>query len=287
MSPTIGTFCAGSARGFGRGIAAGASVPPDVQYLVVAGGGPSGISGGGAGGYRTATGLAVSAGTTYTVVVGAGGTSGNQIASITPPNQGTGYYRGGDSRFGSIYSTGGGHGSSDGGSGGGSHYTTGSSGNVNGYSPSEGNKGGDGKNGSGGNARYVAGGGGGHASAGSNAVGDTPGNGGNGTAAFNGSGYSGGGGGTTCNQGGNTFGSAVGSAGTYGGGAGQAAPANQGAGATPTSSQATSNAGGSGIVVIRYADTYNLAASTTGSPTQVTSGGYHRYTWTGSGSITF
>jgi hypothetical protein len=57
--------------------------------------------------------------------------------------------------------------------------------------------------------------------------------------------------------------------------------------ATGTSSQTTSNNGGSGIVVIRYADTYGLAASTTGSPTQVTSGGYHRYTWTGSGSVTF
>jgi hypothetical protein len=40
-------------------------------------------------------------------------------------------------------------------------------------------------------------------------------------------------------------------------------------------------------VKIRYADTYSNAASTTGSPTLVTSGGYKTYTWTGSGSITF
>jgi Concanavalin A-like lectin/glucanases superfamily len=45
-------------------------------------------------------------------------------------------------------------------------------------------------------------------------------------------------------------------------------------------------AGGSGIVVIRYADSY-AAAVTTGSPTVVVSGGYRTYTWTTSGSIAF
>lgn len=46
-------------------------------------------------------------------------------------------------------------------------------------------------------------------------------------------------------------------------------------------------AGGSGIVIIRYADTFAAATSTTGSPTITVSGGYRTYTWTGSGSITF
>jgi hypothetical protein len=40
-------------------------------------------------------------------------------------------------------------------------------------------------------------------------------------------------------------------------------------------------------VIIRYADTFTAAASTTGSPTVVVSGGYRIYTWTASGSITF
>ena len=46
-------------------------------------------------------------------------------------------------------------------------------------------------------------------------------------------------------------------------------------------------AGGSGIVIIRYADTYPAATSTTGSPTITTAGGYRVYQWTTSGSITF
>jgi hypothetical protein len=49
----------------------------------------------------------------------------------------------------------------------------------------------------------------------------------------------------------------------------------------------SSGNGGSGFVAIRYADTFNLASSTTGSPTITTSGGYRIYQWTSSGSITF
>jgi hypothetical protein len=40
-------------------------------------------------------------------------------------------------------------------------------------------------------------------------------------------------------------------------------------------------------VIVRYPDSYNAAASTTGSPTITVTGGYRIYEWTSSGSITF
>jgi hypothetical protein len=46
-------------------------------------------------------------------------------------------------------------------------------------------------------------------------------------------------------------------------------------------------AGGSGVVIIRYADTYDAAIATTGSPSVTVSGGYRIYQWTSSGSVTF
>jgi hypothetical protein len=52
-------------------------------------------------------------------------------------------------------------------------------------------------------------------------------------------------------------------------------------------SRATAGNGGSGIVIIRYADTFTAATSTTGSPTITVAGGYRIYKWTGNGSITF
>jgi hypothetical protein len=45
--------------------------------------------------------------------------------------------------------------------------------------------------------------------------------------------------------------------------------------------------GGSGIVIIRYANTYADATATTGSPTFTNTGGYKIYKFTASGTITF
>jgi hypothetical protein len=46
-------------------------------------------------------------------------------------------------------------------------------------------------------------------------------------------------------------------------------------------------AGGSGIVILRYPDTFIAATSTTGSPTITVAGGFRVYKFTASGSITF
>jgi hypothetical protein len=40
------------------------------------------------------------------------------------------------------------------------------------------------------------------------------------------------------------------------------------------------------VVILRYSNSFALA-STTGSPTYTSAGGYHIYTFTASGSITF
>ena len=45
--------------------------------------------------------------------------------------------------------------------------------------------------------------------------------------------------------------------------------------------------GGSGVVILRYPDSYPAATATTGSPTVTVSGGYRIYKFTASGSITF
>jgi hypothetical protein len=45
--------------------------------------------------------------------------------------------------------------------------------------------------------------------------------------------------------------------------------------------------GGSGIVIVRYLESFDAAVATTGSPSIALSGGYRIYTFTASGSITF
>jgi len=71
-----------------------------------------------------------------------------------------------------------------------------------------------------------------------------------------------------------------------GGGGGGSDTAGGGGGAGGASN-ADNRVGGSGIVILRYADSNPAATSTTGSPTITVAGGYRVYKFTSSGSITF
>ena len=246
----------------------------EVEYLVVAGGGSGGGTsfwgggGGGAGGYRTnvsGTALALASGTSYTVLVGAGG-----AFSVVAQGNGS------NSQFASITSTGGGCGqlnsvvlAANGGSGGGGAGQTnggGALGNTPATVPSQGNDGGDGFRESSGLTRRAGGGGGGASAAGSDGVVDVKG--GDGGAGESNSitgsavNYAGGGGG------GYGFGSGAtaypgGAGGVGGGGVGcgdgviaASGTVNTGGGgggaAIGTVGGGTGGNGGSGIVIVRY-----------------------------------
>ena len=284
-----------------------------VNYLVVGGGGGGSDTaggGGGAGGYRTSVGtsgstdtfngggssaetaLTLNRGTAYTVTIGAGGTRFVDATS--------------DSVFATVTSLGGGGGDwSAGGSGGG---TSGFGASAYGYNTrGQGNPGTSGQGCRGGAGMYGSGftpggggGGGGASLAGLNGYYWTGGSGGDGisssisgTATY----YAGGGGGGASSYGGN------GQGGQGGGGAGAvnspgangtAGTANTGGGGGGGHGRDTDYAGGgyganggSGIVILRIPDSESAAASTTGSPTITTAGGYRVYKFTSSGSITF
>ena len=252
--------------------------PSTIELLVVAGGGGGNTSNdsrlpggtGGAGGYISNGSFSVSSGAftgTYTITVGAGGTGGYYSATA-----------GGNSEFSGTnvttqlaYGGGGGVGASsqpsaanNGGSGGGGGA------NVSVYNGGRGVYPGStyisaprqGYDGGGGGGFYGAGGGGGGA-------------GGAGSGATGGPGVAN---------------SISGSSVTYATGAtwpGYAnGAANTGNGA-PNDGQFAAYTGGSGIVILRYSDTFAAAFSTTGSPTLTVSGGYRIYKFTSSGSITF
>jgi hypothetical protein len=234
--------------------------PTSVDYLVVAGGGGGGkganAGGGGAGGLRstvTATGgggslesaLSMAPGS-YTVTVGAGGAGG-----AADTNNGT---DGSNSVFASITSTGGGGGGGSGsnsgraggsGGGGGLYETVGGAGTAN-----QGYAGGPNIGLAANATKFRAGGGGGAGAVGGGA-GAGVGTGGAGVAtSISGSSvtYAGGGGG------GANDGIAAGGAGG-GGAAGSAGTANTGGGGGGAGNSGGNNvsAGGSGIVIVRYA----------------------------------
>lgn len=275
-----------------------AGAPSSVEYLIVAGGGSGGGlkgGGGGAGGLLTST-ASVTAGTVYTIIVGAGASvsqyqAGNQGSNSSAFSQTAVGGGGGASYIGSIQGVGG-----NGGSGGGGSCDSGRNGTAGkGVYPGSTyiNATRQGYDGGFSTAREGGSGGGGAGATGSATDGFNGGNGGigiqssiGGTSTY----YAGGGGG----GGGATGYSSVGGqggGGAGGGSAGTAGTANTGGGGGGIGNNPylgfTAGAGGSGIVIIRYPDTFPNAASTTGSPTLTVTGGYKIYRFTSSGSITF
>jgi hypothetical protein len=295
---------------------ASASGPPtSVEYLVVGGGGGggggsvtggyTGGGGGGAGGLQRGRIVPVN-GVPITVTVGAGGGAGgtNGFGS-----------NGTSSVFASITSLGGGGGGIGGGAyvgGTGAYGFSGGSGGGSGYRATFAGLGtaGQGRNGgSAGSGEEGSGGGGGAGAVGVNGSATpaqyTGGNGGIGIfSSISGSNTAYAGGGGAGGLGTSGYDGRGGSGGQGGGGNGSGVLGNY----TTSANNANTNSGGgggggsrrvdggtpggggsggSGIVIIRYADTFADANSTTGTPTYTNSGGFKTYTWTGSGTITF
>jgi hypothetical protein len=274
--------------------------PLSIEVLLVAGGGGGGTTanggrggGGGAGGLlyygaetpKTPNGSAIltASGVSYSITVGA---AGGVCSAAAPNGDGT---NSAITIGGTTYTAVGGGGGSyndsvnghNGGSGGGSWYAgdpgTGTTG--------QGNNGGDDSTAS----RYGGGGGGGAGAVGGNGGTTAGGNGGNGLAyVISGSStyYAGGGSGDVwAGTGGVT---APGTAGLGGGGTGNNfTGGTNGTSNTGGGGGSGSGFGGSGVVIIRYPDTFAAASATTGSPTITVAGGYRIYKYTSSGSITF
>jgi len=250
------------------------NAPPTVDYLVVAGGGGGGYGtgsagrgagGGGAGGLLTASSYSITSGTSYSISVGQGGAAG--------AGSGSNGSNGENSVFGTFTAVGGGggaaqaggNGSIGGSGGGGGAQSDGSS-----YGLGAVGTAGQGNTGGNGHSTFPGGGGGGGGAGGVGQVG-TAGAGGAGGAGVSNS-YSGG--------------AATYATGGAGGGAttpvaGSANTGNGGGGATQAGVAAA--AGGSGIVIIRYSNTYgDLTVGSGLTYTYANTGGYKIYSFTAS-----
>ena len=264
-----------------------------VQYVVVGGGGGGsnvnygscrGAGGGGAGAYREASFSAV-AGTKYTLTVGAGGTGGVSSASTSAPFGFNGTNGTSSAISGSGLTTI----TSDGGAQGGGHGTNGyqsnatvrTNGNASGGGTSNGETGGTGgtygNNGgsAAGTSPYFGSGGGGANSAGGDGSSGNAGAGGDGTVPsasyFSSTALSAGGGGFGCSSNGAGGSSGIGGAGSTDT-TGDAGDANTGSGGGATSGNYTAGAGGSGVILLSFADSesYSITDDSTGTTDEKT-----------------
>jgi hypothetical protein len=283
------------------------------SYVIVAGGGAGGgthnSGGGGAGGVVKGTNIAIAPGKSYTISVGAGGAGDSTNARQGDAGGSSGILGAGFTAATAI--GGGGGGSADaqryggnGGSGGGSSAY----GRTDAYkglgTAGQGNNGGRGaKAGASEGGGYGGAGGGGYGGGGADGRANKGGDGGSGIQWIDGNYYAGGGGGAVYVTGVNNT-KVRGYGGIGGGGQGEqwttghpienkatSGETNTGGGGGGVSgyfaSYSQPGSGGSGVVIIRYADSIAAATSTTGSPIYTVSGGYRTYKFTASGSITF
>jgi len=271
------------------------------DILVVAGGGGGARYYGGGGGAGGLLGFSQNLvfGATPTITVGGGG-AGNTGTSAVTSMPGT---VGVDSQFGSLTlvkggGPGGGGTTTQPGGVGGSGGGAGGPATANGGSPTSG------QGNSGGNAATGGGGGGGAGGVGLNANGaGVGGAGGVGLSTYSSWGlatstgqnvsgtvfYAGGGGGSASGAGGNGGGGIGASDGTAGTPGGQNTGGGGGGGSFASASFYPATSGGSGVVIVRYADTYpDLASIAVGlTYTRTVTGGYKYYTFTaGTGVVT-
>jgi len=253
---------------------------PTIDLLIVGGGGAgvagSGGGGGGAGGLIYNSNYVVSPGTVFTITIGAGGaayTSSGANTTLASSSLNLTALGGGIGATGTATAD-------SGGSGGGAGTTYGNGFGLPGAGLQPASQWGGFGNGGGTAGTYSQGSGGGAGAAGGNFT--APGGIGKEYDISGIATYYAGGGGTVYSAGG----AGGGGSGIYGGNSINAA-ANTGGGGAGGMNDAPAGDGGSGVVIIRYADIYAAATATTGSPTITTAGGYRVYKWTSSGSITF